>query len=74
MHVLRSSLCDDVYAKISSCSNAHDIWNSFDSIYGSNNFDLVDICLDIKENATYLEEENELNDKNAWGKLSKLLN
>ena len=25
MYVLRISMCDDVYAKISSCSNAHDI-------------------------------------------------
>ena len=53
MQVLRSFLCDDVYIKISSCSNAHDIWNSLDSIHGSNNCDLVDVCLDIKKNATY---------------------
>ena len=40
--VLRSSLCDDVYVKIASCSSAQDIWNSLDSIYVSNNYDLVD--------------------------------
>ena len=71
MQVLRSSLCDDVYVKIALCSNAYDIWNSLDSIYGSNNCDLVDVCLDIKENATYLQEENELNDENAYEESSQ---
>ena len=47
MPILRSSLCDDAYAKLSSCLNAHDIWNSLDSIYSSNNCGVIDVCANI---------------------------
>ena len=56
MHILRSSLCDDVYAKISSCLNAHDIWNSLNSIYGSNNCGVVDVCANCEETFSHQQE------------------
>ena len=59
MHILRSSLCNDAYAEISSCSNAYGIWKSLNSIYGSNNCGVVDVCANIEERFSHQQEEYE---------------
>ena len=37
MQTLRSALSDDIYVKISKCSNAKEIWDTLNALYLANN-------------------------------------